>query len=265
MKTDRETGNRARARAALALIILAAYSHVIAAEPFSARVVIVGDSIMRAVSHSLKRELSTHPGFKVNSFTYLRPGLSRLDLFDWLGVIERISKENKPDFAVVMFGASDRQAIHIKTSLAGAADSGDGGEAAPLPLLRIINKDDPEWIREYSRRVGAAMDIMIDAGVRRIFWIELPDMRDSELQAESLMINMLIQKEAEARPKVTFLSSKKLLSRTPGVYSSYIYGTNGMPIEVRSAEGVNMNDKGADILAREIVSRILDTRSNNAP
>ena len=129
MNTDRETGNRARARAALALVILAAYFHVSAAEPFSTRVVIVGDSIMRAVSYSLKREMSTHPGFKVNSFTYLRPGLSRLDLFDWLGVIERISKENKPDFAVVMFGAADRQAIQINTNQAGAADFGDGGWA----------------------------------------------------------------------------------------------------------------------------------------
>ncbi len=267
MKPDRETRRRTLARscAALLLFILAADTRANAGDPPATQVVIIGDSIMRAVSHSLKRELAGHAGVKADSFTFLRPGLSRLDLFDWLAVIGKISKEKKPDIAVVMFGAGGRRPIHISTGAAGIADLGEGVEDDPLSAVRVIKTDDPEWSREYARRVGAAMDIMIGSGVKRIFWIELPDMREAGLQEDSLAINKVIQGEAAARPKVTVLSSKKILSRSPGVYSSYIYNTNGMPVEVRSSDGVNFNEKGAGMLAGEIVSRIHETRSDNAP
>ena len=110
------------------------------------------------------------------------------------------------------------------------------------------------------------MDVMIKAGVKRIFWIELPDMQAPTMQSDCLLINTLIQKEAASRPKVIFLPSKKLLSQTPGVFTHYIYdATNGMPIYVRDAEGVNLDRKGADLLAREVISHILETQNNTEP
>ena len=87
----------------------------------------------------------------------------------------------------------------------------------------------------------------------------------STRQEYSILINALIQKEAAARLKVTFEPSKKLLSRTPGVFTPYIYDTNGMPLQVRDAEGVNLNVNGADLLAREIVAHILKIQKKAAP
>ena len=109
------------------------------------------------------------------------------------------------------------------------------------------------------------MDIMIAAGVKQVLWIELPDMRATKLQEYSILINTLIQKEAASRLNVTFEPSKRLLSRTPGVFTPYIYDTNGMPLQVRDAEGVNLNVNGADLLAREIVAHIRKTQSKVTP
>ena len=109
------------------------------------------------------------------------------------------------------------------------------------------------------------MDVMIKAGVKQIFWIELPDMRPPAMQQDCLLINTLIQKEAALRPQVVFQPSKKLLSKTPGTFSPYIYNTNGMPLQVRDTEGINFNPNGAELLAREVISHILETQSKAAP
>ncbi|MBI2438796.1 MAG: DUF459 domain-containing protein [Lentisphaerae bacterium] len=209
------------------------------------QVVLLGDSTMRALAHSLERELAKQPGFSAFTFTSLGSGLARLDMFDWLAKVDEVTKAKKPDIVVIMIGANDKQAMQTQT--------------------KLIQPGAPEWNWEYARRVGVVLDIMIAAGVKRIFWIELPDMRQAKLQEDSLLINMLVQKEAESRPQVAFQSSKKILSRTPGVFSPYIFDANGMPLQVRDADGVHLNRNGADLLAREIVSRILKTQTQAAP
>jgi hypothetical protein len=254
---------------ALFFLTLTACLPVYADEPPVTRVVIVGDSIMRAVSHAMERALAKQPGFSVYSFTSLRSGLSRLDLFDWLAKIEAITKSKKPDIVVIMMGVNDRQVMRIQSATAIPSSEPDWNQDDAdndVPAFKIIQPDDPEWNQEYARRVGAAMDIMIAAGVQRIFWIELPDMRAPAMQRDCLLINTLIQKEAASRPKVVFQPSKKLLSQTPGVFAPYVYNaTNGMPLQVRDPEGVNLERTGAELLAREIISHILKTQDNTEP
>lgn len=229
----------------IVLSALLASLSVSADEPLSTQVTMLGDSIMRALSHSLERELAKQSGFSTFTFTSLGSGLARLDMFDWLVKIEEISKAKKPDIIVIMMGANDKQAMQTKS--------------------KVIQPGDPDWNGEYAQRLGAAMDIMISGGVKRVFWVELPDMREPKLQKDSMLINTLIQKEAESRPKITPYSSKKLLSRTPGVFSPYILDANGMPIQVRDVDGIHLNRNGADLLAREIVSQILKTQTKAAP
>ncbi|MFH1969737.1 MAG: hypothetical protein ABIJ53_05400, partial [Verrucomicrobiota bacterium] len=116
MTPNRRTGYPRTACSCIALFFftLTACLPVYADKPSVTRVMIVGDSIMRAVSHAMERELAKQPGFSVFSFTSLRPGLSRLDLFDWLAKIEAITKSKKPDIVVIMMGVGDRQAMRLQ-------------------------------------------------------------------------------------------------------------------------------------------------------
>jgi hypothetical protein len=264
------SGHRRMACSCMALFFcaLTVYWPVYAGEPSVTRVAIVGDSIMREVARAMERELAKQPEFSVYAFTSLRPGLSRLDLFDWLAKIEAVMKSKQPDIVVIMMGVKDRQAMRIQLKAAISSEEPDWNQddaGNDAPAFTVIQPDAPDWNREYARRVGAAMDIMLTAGVKRIFWIELPDMRSPAIQRDCLLINSLIQKEAASRPKVVFQPSKKLLSQTPGAFSPYIYDANGMPLQIRDAEGVNLDRNGAALLAHEIISHFPETQNDTKP
>lgn len=201
-------------------------------------VLILGDSIMQAVARSLEREIGRRDGATAHAYTSIGTGLARMDLFDWHGQMEKLASEQKPAIVIIMMGANDNQPMRVE---------GD-----------VIRPNEPGWAAEYARRAGEAMDIMIRGGAQKVVWVELPDMRDTRLQADVLMINGLVRQEAAKRPQVTFEESRGLLSRTPGTYSPYIIQANGMPLDIRAGDGIHLNRNGADLLAGHLISRILD-------
>lgn len=199
-------------------------------------ILIMGDSIMQAVARSLERQISRQGGgVKANSYTHIGTGLARLDLFDWLAQIEQQVQTHQPDTVFIMMGANDNQPMQTS-----------GG---------VVRPGDAAWEREYARRAGEAMDIMVRLGVRRIHWIELPDMREARLQNDVNTINRLVREEANKRQNVTFQESRSLLSRTPGEYSPYIIQANGMPLDIRAGDGIHLNRRGADFLAEQMIAR----------
>lgn len=206
-----------------------------AASPREIRVLLLGDSIMVQLSRSFERKLAGRPGYKVTSFPLLGTGLARMDLFDWLNKIDDMTRDGLTDFLVMMIGVNDKQAMRTDTG--------------------ILQPNDSAWSAEYAGRVGKAMDIMIKNKVKHVLWIELPDMRDKKVQTDTLQINAIIKKEAEARPGVAFVPCKQLLSRKPGTYSSYLMQSDGMPLPVRDG-GVHLNRTGADLLADFIIAQM---------
>lgn len=201
------------------------------------RILIVGDSIMQAVSRSLERQLGRRPGFQAASYTHIGSGLARMDLFDWHEQISGLMEERRPELVLIMMGANDNQPMRV---------SGD-------TILRVGTD---EWKQEYARRVGGAMEIMLSGGATQVHWLELPDMRDARLQEDVGMINQLVRAEAARRLGVTFQETRSLLSRTVGQYSPYVIQANGMPLDIRSGDGIHLNRQGADLLADHIVRRI---------
>jgi hypothetical protein len=226
---------RARSRGAL-FVALALAAVSARAEP-ARRVLIVGDSIMNLLARSMERALAGVPEIEATSFTSLGSGLARLDLFDWHGKIESLLREHRPDILVVMMGANDGQPMRT-----------DAGVAAP---------DTPEWETEYARRVARVFDLAEAGGVKRVLWLELPDMREAKVQAHAERVNAIFRAEAARRPGVArFIETRPVLSREPGQFSLYILQRDGMPLEVRSRDGIHLNRQGADRLA-EVIVRLL--------
>lgn len=200
------------------------------------RVLIIGDSMMRIPAHSLERALSRVEGVETRSYTSLGSGLARLDVFDWMGKIDELTADFKPDITLVWFGTNDRQAIR----------TGD----------TVLQPTDPAWDDEYGRRVGQAMDKLLAKEGARVIWLELPDMREPKVAEDVTVINRIVKGEADKRKNVEFFPTRALLSRQPGTYSPYVIGPNGMPLQVRDADGVHLNRAGADRLADALVKHL---------
>lgn len=200
------------------------------------RTLIVGDSIMRALSHSVQLGIEKIPGVESKAFSSLGSGLARLDVFDWMQKIRDLTAEFPPDSAIVLMGANDRQPI--------------------LAQKETLQPNQPAWEAEYTRRVGEFMDLLAAGGVKKLYWIELPDMREAVAQENALVIRRLQRAAAETRPFVRLLPSDTVLSRKPGVYSAYVVKPGSMPLMVRDPDGIHLNRPGADLLAEHILSTV---------
>lgn len=202
------------------------------AEAAPRRVLIVGDSMMRIPAHSLTRELDSIEDVESRAFTSLGSGLARLDAFDWMAKLRELIGEFDPDMTVAWFGANDWQPIKV------------GAE--------VFQPGSPGWATEYARRIGQAMDILTAREGARLHWLELPDMREARLRENIDAIRLLVQAEAERRSSVVYVPTRPLLSRREGVYSPYVIGDRGLPLQVRDADGVHLNRAGADLMARHL-------------
>jgi hypothetical protein len=202
------------------------------------RVAFVGDSMMKLPGHQGSREMSKRPGVTVvTNFVSLGSGLARLDAFDWMAKLDSVMKETHPTLVIVGLGTNDKQPMA----------TADG---------RTVRPGDPAWVPEYGRRVGQAMDILLTGGAARVYWLELPDMKDPQHQADANEINVVVREQAASRPAVTFFETRRLTSRKPGEFSKFMISPAGKPVEYRDGDGVHMSRAGADLLVAKLIEAL---------
>lgn len=197
-----------------------------------ARVLIIGDSMMRVTAHALTLALDKHPEVTTKSQTSLGSGLARLDAYDWMEKIDDLVKDFNPDMSVVWFGTNDRQAL--KTDMG------------------IVNIADPGWEFEYSRRIGEVMDKLTVTKGAQVIWLELPVMRDADITANVDIVNRLAKVEAGKRDAVTYYTTRNLLGRKADTYSANIISPQGKMIQLRATDGVHLSRAGADRIAEAV-------------
>ncbi|MCF7838393.1 MAG: DUF459 domain-containing protein [Candidatus Marinimicrobia bacterium] len=201
------------------------------------RILILGDSMMRIPVSALENEFTKHTGVEVRPFTALGTGLARLDVLDWMDRIERLVASFQPDAAVMFIGANDRQPMRVKEGV-------------------VIRPEQDGWEEEYARRVGQAMDLLGAAGAVRVFWLELPDMKDGHLHENANLINAIFEREAGKRPFVTLFRTRPILTRKPGVFTLYVINERGLPLSVRDRDGVHLSRGGAELLASALAESL---------
>lgn len=210
------------------LIIGATICWLATSSIYAADVLAMGDSMMRTVARVMRRDMRRQ-GIEVESAVTIGAGLARLDLFDWHAEAESAIRQHKAPTVVVMMGANDNQPL--RTS------------AGVLPF------NTPAWEVEYGRRVGQLMDLLLAGGAERIIWLGLPCMRESDLDRDVALMTRIVSQQAEARPAVSYFPTRQIFCPGDGSYSSYITLPNGMPLEVRSEDGIHLSRQGAEHLA----------------
>lgn len=199
----------------------------------SADVAAIGDSMMKSVGRAIRKQYKTADA-DTKVLTSIGSGLARLDQFDWHAQAKALMAAEAPAMVFVMVGTNDNQPMR----------TGAG----------VLAFGTPGWDVEYGRRVGKLMDVLLDDGKRRVVWIGLPRMREDKLDADVRTMETIVRQQIDAREGVTFFSTVELLSPASG-YKAYIKQDNGMPLDVRSADGIHLNRNGAKYLAERLFKK----------
>ena len=194
---------------------------------------IIGDSFMEMFGPALRNDaFETGVVESEVDFRFIS-GLVRADYFDWPAHVRKRMPEVEADAVVVMFGGNDGQSMVW-----------EGVELQP---------DTPEWLEVYGRLVGNMMDLLLEGGAQRIYWIGLPIMRSEAFTDRIIGFNGVYRAEADERPEVTYISSFELFQDENGEYSTYLRDRSGDLQTVRSPDGAHFLWPGAYRLADHVL------------
>jgi hypothetical protein len=162
--------------------------------------------------------VQTAPEYKVSS------GLLSPRFFDWPGYIADQVGSSEPDIVIFMVGANDANGV----------------------------------TESYRQYVDAVMDEVRAPG-RLVVWVGQPNMGPNrpDLQARIPYMNQVFQEEAAARPGVLFVDTWDVTSDVTGAYSAYLPNEDGVPVLVRTDDGVHFTPEGGRRLAVTVVNAIL--------
>ncbi|HEY5388316.1 MAG TPA: DUF459 domain-containing protein [Thermoleophilia bacterium] len=167
---------------------------------------------------------------------HISSGLVRPDFFNWPAQLQRQVRSFRPEAAVVMWGANDNQGV--QTSSGKIYEFGSGG-----------------WEKEYRKRVGDAIAILFDGGVRRIYWVGQPIMPESIYNRKISVMNDIFRSEAGKHPGVRYIDAYKVFSSGVG-YSQYLRDDKGEMQQVREGDGEHLTYAGGMRLAKVVLAAI---------
>jgi hypothetical protein len=168
--------------------------------------------------------------------THAATGLAQPEVFNWFEYVPAQARKLRPDLVVTGFGGNDGQDLF-----------GSGGGQ---------HFGTPDWLREYSRRVGGIMDDFILAGAK-VIWVGLPIPRDPDLAQRFQVMNGVYRAQALARRgSVYFLDMYRRFADRSGNYADYLPDASGKLTLMRMSDGIHYQFAAAQIVAQEIVGHI---------
>ncbi len=201
-------------------------------------VLMIGDSMMKLLGHEMEKAFAKAKVQPAVSFSSLGSGLVRPSAFDWTAKITELLATNEPHTVFVCLGANDRQPIE-------------------LPGGGIVRYEDAvEWRATYSQIIGSVMDQLIEGKVKRVFWMLLPDMRDTVNQEHAQLVNEVVKEQAadEKRKDIVYLYDlASALARRPGKFTQYMMSPTGQSLTVRDPDGVHLSVDGGKMVAQKIL------------
>ncbi|MEI6727321.1 MAG: GDSL-type esterase/lipase family protein [Actinomycetes bacterium] len=98
------------------------------------------------------------------------------------------------------------------------------------------------WLAEYGRRAGKLMDIMLHAGVKRVYWLGLPVMPTGGATNQVKRLNEVFRAEAARHKDVVYVDTFGLLSTSKGKFIAAL----------RSGDGIHFTNEGAGRIAKAV-------------
>jgi hypothetical protein len=208
------------------------------------KVDVLGDSVAGSFGPGFDRLAHLTGQFVVKQDDQVSSGLVNDVYFNWPKHLVEVAKADSPDVMMVMFGANDTHDMSIDNAHS----------------LRAFSA---EWLAEYRKRVGTAMDLMKSPkNDRLVVWIGQPVMSPTSAAINMDQLDYIYATEAAKRPWVVYFDSWPFFTDDQGGYSERLPNADGSVQKMRQ-DGVHFTSAGADRLAFAVngkLATVLDLR-----
>jgi hypothetical protein len=195
-----------------------------------------GDSMTQVFGQSLVNMMRKTRVMKATLDYRISTGLSRPDYFDWPAHLRFVVDKTRPDVIVIMFGANDGQGVEFQG--------------------KVLDFGTPAWVRLYHRRVGEAMDIAMNDGFTKVYWVGQPITRLDDFNPRLQLMNTVYEQEAAKRPALTFVPTWDLFTDGSGKYSAYLRDDSGKLQLMRQGDGIHLSLIGGDRMAAPVLKAL---------
>jgi lysophospholipase L1-like esterase len=195
-------------------------------------VLVTGDSMATPLDTEVARKLAGRGGVKVIREPHLGTGISKSLLVDWGKLSAQQVAEEKPDAVVVFIGANE-------------------GFPMPGPGGKDVDCCGAQYAAVYANRVRRMMDTYRQRGAARVYWLTLPTPRGKDRQEVARTVNAAIAVAAEP-----LRSTVRILDTVPIFTPDAKYRDAMGGRIVRQADGIHLNEAGAQMAADRVVAMI---------
>jgi len=205
-------------------------------------VLITGDSMAIELGNELARRFAGTSVKAIND-PHVGTGLSFDTIIDWGKLSTNQVKKDKPDAVVVFIGANE--GFDLKYNGKSYQCCG------------------PQWTAAYATRARTVMNTFRQNGTTRVYWLLLPGPRDSVRQKIARAVNLADSVAAQPyRAQVRILDMSALF--TPGGKYRDAMSVNGQDTIVRQADGIHLNQSGAQVAVTQRVLPAMRADYGNA-
>jgi hypothetical protein len=198
------------------------------------KLLVTGDSLSTPLDVQLARRLSSR-GVEVIRDPHLGTGISKSFTLDWGQLAASQVRRHRPDAVVVFIGAN---------------------EGFPMPAAdgQDVECCGADWAALYATRARQMADTYRRDGDARVYWVTLPAPRDPDRQRIARVVNAAIAVAAAPwRAQVRVVDAVSTF--TPDGYRDAM-DVDGTETIVRDADGIHLNEAGAELLADDVQERI---------
>jgi uncharacterized protein len=195
-----------------------------------------GDSMTQVFGQALVDMMRDTKVMKATLDYRISTGLSRPDYFDWPRHLRYEVEKLQPEVITIMFGANDGQGVEYQG--------------------KVLKFGSPEWVDLYHRRVGEAMDIAMNGGRTKVYWIGQPIVRSAEFRRVIEVMNQVYAEEAAKRPRLTYIPTWEAFADADGEYADYLRDDDGKLVLMRQEDGVHLSLEGGDRMAALVMAAI---------
>jgi uncharacterized protein len=198
-------------------------------------VAVLGDSLAQMLGQGLSEAFDNRPEVAILRKAKEDSGLVRDDFFDWVkATTELLDSGQKIDFAVMMIGSNDRQALRDTN-----------GSYEPRS---------PEWQAAYTQRIETIAAMFRDKKIPLI-WVGLPIFKSESLSADALAFNEFYRAYSE-KAGAKYIDIWEAFADEAGHFSATGPDINGQNARLRASDGVHFTKAGARKLANFVEPEI---------
>jgi len=187
-------------------------------------VLVVGDSFAVGIGMTLADSLRGAAEIRLEQKGKTSSGLDNVKFHNWGKTLDELLATARPDALVVMIGGNDAQ-------------NGPGTEV---------------WADSYRQKAGDFLGIAARKNVP-VYWVALPPMRDTGLNARVKTTNAAMRAACESGPNCRFIDAWDLFSDDKGEFAAE-KNLGGKTVKLRGKDGVHFTMAGYRLLS----DRVLD-------